>query len=191
VLQEEEVTPVGGTKPLKVDLRVISATHRDLPALAKEGKFRADLLARLSGFVVSLPPLRERREDLGLLIASILRKATSNAELSVEAARALLTWDWPGNVRELEKALQSATVLSRGGTVEVDHLPPALGEPAPPVQEAAPLLPDDQKRRDELTTLLREHAGNVTAVARAMGKARTQIQRWIKRCGIDASKFRR
>src|SRR5207253_10103302 len=122
----------------------------DLPALAKEGKFRADLLARLSGFVAKVPALRERREDLGLLISSILRKVGWEAPLSVEAARALLTHDWPGNVRELEKALQSAIVLSRGATIEVDHLPETVRAP-PPRPASTPLAADDQKRRDELT----------------------------------------
>ena len=191
VLQEEEVLPVGGTKPHKVNLRVIAASHRDLPALAKEGKFRADLLARLSGFVAKVPALRERREDLGLLISSILRKVGWEAPLSVEAARALLTHDWPGNVRELEKALQSAIVLSRGAAIEVDHLPETVRAPPPRAASAPPLAAEDQKRRDELTALLKEHGGNVTAVARAMGKARTQVQRWMRRYGLDPLSFRR
>ncbi|MGZ6142063.1 MAG: sigma 54-interacting transcriptional regulator [Myxococcales bacterium] len=190
VLQEEEVTPVGGTRPQKVDLRVIAATHRDLPALAGEGQFRADLLARLSGFVLTLPPLRERREDLGLLVAAILRKEGSEASLSVDAARALLAFGWPGNVRELQKSLQSATVLSRGATVGVEHLPPPVRAPAPR-PASAPLLAEDQQRKDGLAAMLRQHGGNVTAVARAMGKARTQVQRWLRRYGLDPLSFRR
>jgi len=189
VLQEEEVMPVGGTRAHKVDLRVIAATHRELPALAKEGKFRADLLARLSGFVARLPPLRERREDFGLLTAAILRKAGFETPLSVEAARALLAYDWPGNVRELEKTLHSAAVLSRGEAIELEHLPQPIH--APDAAPDAPLAAEDRKRKDELVALLREHAGNVTQVARAMGKARTQIQRWLRRYGLDPVSFRR
>jgi transcriptional regulator of acetoin/glycerol metabolism len=187
VLQEDEVTPVGGTRPQKIDLRIVAATHRELQALARERKFRDDLLARLSGFVVRLPPLRERREDLGLLTAAILRKASVETPLSVEAARALLAYDWPGNVRELEKALQSAAVLSEGEAIELEHLPELLHTP----KESGPLGAEEQGRRDELVTLLRQYAGNVTQVARKMGKARQQIQRWLRRYGLDALHFRR
>ncbi|MCA1829779.1 MAG: sigma 54-interacting transcriptional regulator [Myxococcales bacterium] len=189
VLQEEEVTPLSSTRAHKVDLRVIAATHRDLPVLAKEGKFRADLLARLSGFVARLPPLRERREDLGLLTAAILRKAGFETSLSVEAARALFSYAWPGNVRELEKSLQSAAVLSRGETIELEHLPDSVYTVNEPPD--APLAADEQKRKDELAAMLREHAGNVTQVARALGKARQQVQRWLRRYGLDPLSFRR
>ena len=188
VLQESEVLPLGASQPVKVDFRLLVATHRELPALVAEQKFRADLLARLSGFVLRLPPLRERLEDLGLLAAALLRRAlgaeADAVRFSVEAARALLQHRWPLNVRELEKCLSAAVVLAGDGPVEPAHLPAT-------VLEEEPLDEADAGRREELIALLRQHRGNVTTVATAMGKARMQIQRWIKRYRIDLATLRR
>jgi transcriptional regulator of acetoin/glycerol metabolism len=193
VLQEEEVLPVGAARPLKVDLRVVAATNRDLEALVSQGLFRADLLARLSGYACTLPPLRERREDFSLLVAALLSKiGTAAPTFSPDAARALLRHSWPLNVRELEKTLAAAAVLSRGERVELEHLPEAV-RAAPAAVPAAARLDGgpEVKRREELVALLREHAGNITAVARAMGKARSQVQRWLRRYRIDPLSFHR
>ncbi len=145
VLEQSEVVPVGGTQPIPVDVRVVAATQRDLVALAAQQRFRSDLLARLSGLTLQLPPLRERREDLGLLIRSVLRRqlgeAAGGVKLSCEAARALFLYRWPLNVRELEKALQAAVVLAAGAPVGLGHLPPAFRSPAPPAGEAPPRTP--------------------------------------------------
>ena len=128
VLQEREVTPLGSTRPIKVDLRVICATHHDLEAQVALGEFRADLYARLCGHSFLLPPLRERREDLGLLTWALLQRLAPGRDvrLEPEAARALCRYDWPLNVRELEQCLLSALVLARGGAIGPDHLPPAV-----------------------------------------------------------------
>ncbi|WP_433926127.1 sigma 54-interacting transcriptional regulator [Sorangium cellulosum] len=203
VLQESEVVAVGATRPVKVDLRVVVATHRDLPAMVDRGDFRGDLFARLSGFVLELPPLRRRREDLGLLIASLLRRAApdraAEIALSCEAARALLLREWRLNVRELEKCLATAIVLAGSGRVELDHLPPPAGMTRTPTElprlDAQPGEPqrpaaEDQARREALIRLFREHRGNISAVARAMGKGRTQIHRWIARYGIEPADYR-
>jgi transcriptional regulator of acetoin/glycerol metabolism len=184
VLQESEVRPVGATRPVKVDLRVVAATHRDLERMAADGAFRADLLARLSGFVITLPPLRDRREDLGLLAAALL---PPSARLSPTAARALFDHDWPANVRELGKCLVAAAVFAGDGEIELEHLPPALRGAA---AEPAALSPDDARQRDALVASLREHRGNLSAVARAMGKARNQIQRWVRRYQLDPDRFK-
>ncbi|WP_437283499.1 sigma 54-interacting transcriptional regulator [Sorangium sp. So ce375] len=205
VLQESEVVAVGATRPVKVDLRVVVATHRDLPAMVERGDFRGDLFARLSGFVLELPPLRRRREDLGLLIAALLRRAAPDRAASIslgcEAARALLLREWRLNVRELEKCLSTAIVLAGGGRVELDHLPPPVVVPRsshPPEASKPDAQPgerqrpaeEDQQRREALIRLFREHRGNVSAVARAMGKGRTQIHRWIARYGIEPGDYR-
>ena len=165
--------------------------------LSGEAKFRTDLLARLSGFTFQLPPLRERQHDLGLLVAAILRKGaregTAGISFSSEAARALLLHDWPHNVRELEKCVVGAAVLSKGGRIDLEHLPDevrAASEGRPPPQPAEPRDEDDRKRCDELVAQLRAHHGNVTETARAMGKARTQIQRWLRRYGLNPLSFR-
>jgi hypothetical protein len=203
VLQEGEVLPVGGTRPVKIDIRLVAATHRDLQAMAAQDRFRTDLLARLGGLTVDLPPLRERRVDLGLLIAALLRRHCGEAAAAVsftyEAARALFVYPWPANVRELERCLQAAVVLAAGGVVEPAHLTravaAALEAPLAPLAPDAALLvslPEPERRqRDALLAVLRECGGNVTAAAKALGKARVQVQRWMKRYRIDRQSFRR
>jgi transcriptional regulator of acetoin/glycerol metabolism len=193
VLQEREVLPVGGDRPVPVDLRVVAATHRDLAALVEAGSFRADLLARLGGFKVALPPLRERREDLGLLIAAIFRRReAASATLTPRAARALFFHDWPLNVRELELCLSSALLLAGDGPIAPAHLPEVVrareARPAAPAEEA--LDPADEKLRGELLALLRETGGNLAEVARRMGKARMQIHRWMRRLKLTPDGFR-
>jgi transcriptional regulator with GAF, ATPase, and Fis domain len=196
VLQEREVLPVGGTRALPVDIRVVSATHRNLQQLVDSGAFRGDLLARLSGHTLALPPLRHRREDLGLLVQTLLRRLApervQNLALSIEAVRALMLHEWPFNIRELEKALERALVLARSGRIELAHLPEGLQAKRDIVRRtvATQLSDEDRKLRDELIEHLKKHKGNVSAVAREMGKARMQIQRWIRRFGIDVEGMR-
>jgi sigma-54 dependent transcriptional regulator, acetoin dehydrogenase operon transcriptional activator AcoR len=187
VLQEAEVVPVGGHRPESLDLRVVAATHRDLKSMVREGRFRHDLLARLEGVTLELPPLRDRSEDIPLLLMLLLRKLAPerpDVKLTPAAARALLSHDWPLNIRELEQALAGALALSGSGAIDVPHLPEAVvdtGEREP----SRPLTPEEGKHRDELVALLREHDGNLSAVARVLGKGRTQIGRWVSRYGID------
>lgn len=144
VLQEGEVFPLGALRPVKVDVRVIAASDRDLRSFAPE-RFRVDLLARLSGIRLVLPPLRERREDLGLLIREVLRRQKGGAEAGVsftcDAARALLLYRWPQNVRELEKTLETASMLAAGSPVGADHLPAAIAQPLPAAAVAKPSPP--------------------------------------------------
>jgi transcriptional regulator with AAA-type ATPase domain len=193
VLQEREVRPVGATQAVRVDLRVVAATHRPLDRMVEERTFRADLLMRLAGFRVELPPLRARREDIGLLIGALLRDAAADRKspvtISPRAARALLRHRWPGNVRELEKCLTTALVLARDNRIDADHLPEPVRRTLD--DEATAKQEEDDAQRIELVSLLREHRGNVTEVARALGKARMQVQRWLKRYEIDPAAFRR
>ena len=199
VLQEGEVQSLGSTRGIRVDVRVISATHRDLEALAAQEKFRPDLLARLAGVTIELLPLRDRREDLGLLTAALLRRhfPGRDVQLSSDAARALLLYSWPLNVRELERCLQAAVVLAgEGRPIELRHLPAAVAEglvaqPGSAPAAAPSLSEPDRRRREEIVAALREKNGNVTAAARALGKARVQLQRWIKRYRIDRGEFQR
>jgi DNA-binding NtrC family response regulator len=216
VLQEQEVTPVGSTKPLKVDVRLCAATHRDLAQMVAAGEFRADLFARISGFTICLPPLRERREDLGLIMAALLRRHAPDTAheltLNCDTARALLMHDWPLNVRELEKCLGAALVLAGRGPIALWHLPepvraallapgkrlvisssaPVSSGPASGSSSASarPLSEEDVAIRERLVALLTEHHGNISAVSRAMSKARMQIQRWIRRFNLDPDQYR-
>jgi DNA-binding NtrC family response regulator len=199
VLQEREVVPVGSARPIPVDARVIAATHRDLETLIAADRFRGDLLSRLDGYRTSLPPLSERLEDLGLLVAEVLRGLNEGdrIRLTPAAGTALLLHTWPFNVRELVQLLKRALVLSENGVLQKDHMIAARGphdadsrgEPGTPM-EARVLSPEDAKLREELVLKLAEHDGNIADVARAMGKARMQIHRWLKRLGLDPGVFR-
>jgi transcriptional regulator with PAS, ATPase and Fis domain len=186
VLQEGEVTPLGATSPVAVDVRVIAASHRSLPELVERGGFRADLYARLAGAHVALCPLRQRREDIGLLIAVLLRRLlgprADAVRLEREAGRALFLHGWPRNVRELEQTLRSATALASGLRIAPADLPVEVRGRA--------VADGDQDARAALVRLLVEHGGNISAVAREMGKARVQIRRWCRRFGIDPDAYR-
>jgi transcriptional regulator with PAS, ATPase and Fis domain len=181
VLQERAVMPVGAVKATPVDLRVIAATHRDLEAMVKSGEFREDLWSRLNGLVVELPRLADRREDLATLVATIAHRLGRSVTLSADAARAIFDHNWPREVRELEKAIESAIALAGGEEIDLVHLPPALGEP---VRTSAPAIDDNDPRRAALVEALRAHQGNVSAAARAIGRPRTQVQRWMKKWGL-------
>jgi len=191
VLQDAEVRPVGASDAVKVDIRVVAATHQDIPARIADGRFRQDLYARIAGFEMVLPALRDRREDLGTLIASILPRVTAHPEgvtLHRTAARALLGYAWPLNIRELEQGLRTAVALTDTGEIHLEHLSEAIRNYIPP--SFANLRAEDRVLRERLIELLREHAGNVAAVGRAMGKAPIQIRRWCLRVQVDLSKFR-
>ncbi len=200
VLQEHEVVPIGATRAVPVDVRIVAATHRPLEGLSGqsghsgEGGFRADLLARLRGYTHRLPALRDRVADLGVILADVLVQVAgeraSRLTLTPEAARALLRYSWPLNIRELHQAMGSAVALAAEDVIEVAHLPAEiLAPPAPPAGDPAPPTRDDVLR-DQLIALLHENRGNVTAVARAMGKAPAQIHRWMRRLVIDPDAFR-
>jgi DNA-binding NtrC family response regulator len=193
VLQEQEVMPIGATRPIKVDVRLVAATHRALDRMVDAGTFRADLLARLGGLWIRLPPLRERREDLGLVIQHVLRRigACEHLQLSRQAARALFLHAFPQNVRQLEKALGlAAVIVDPNGLIELEHLPAELRVIEPGAPGRGDSNESDEQRKARLLTLLAEHRGRVAAVARAMGKARMQIHRWIDRYEIDLESFR-
>ncbi|MGZ3454866.1 MAG: sigma 54-interacting transcriptional regulator [Polyangiales bacterium] len=192
VLQDGEVLPVGSTKTVRVDLRVVAATNRSLEEDVVAGRFRADLLARLSGYVIALPALRERREDIGLLVGALLRELAGDRAPSVtftpQAGQALLAHSWPHNVRELKNVLARALALSSDGKIDLQHLPEGLGEAPKPTRRA--VESDDDRLEGQLVELLRTHRGNVAAVARALGKAPMQIHRWMRRFGIDPADHR-
>lgn len=126
VLQQREVTPVGGDRPIPIDVRIVAATHRDLEAAVAAGTFREDLFARLAGQIVRIPPLRERLEDLGLIIGGLLRRlGKPNATLEIEAARAFTRHAWPRNVRELEMGLTAALAIDPA-CIKLANLPETI-----------------------------------------------------------------
>lgn len=219
VLQEKEVLPVGATKPVSVDLRVISATLRPIEA---SSTFRADLYARVAAFVFRVPSLRERRGDLGMLVADLLPRLTpdraAQLRMAPDLVAALAAHDWPLNVRELEHVLSVATVTSSSEQLKLDDVGEALRarrddgaaeQPAsvssvkpsrmPAVRDDAdderdstrPLTEADLKIKEDLVAALTKTNGNVSEVSRILGKTRMQIHRWAKRFAIDLESFRR
>jgi DNA-binding NtrC family response regulator len=195
VLQEREVIALGATRAVKVDVRVVAATHRPLEALGEAGGFRLDLLARLKGYVHRLPALAERMPDFGVILADVLAAVDSERApsftFSAEAARALVAYRWPLNIRELHQAMASAVALATGNVIEPVHLPAEVLAPPPPVATApAAAEGEDDGLRDRIVGLLHEHGGNVAAVARAVGKAPAQVHRWMRRFGIDPDTYR-
>jgi transcriptional regulator of acetoin/glycerol metabolism len=191
VVQEGEVRPVGASEDVKVDVRIVAATHQDLDLRIRAGQFRQDLYGRIAGFEVTMPALRERREDLGMLIATILGRICPQPELVTlqkAAARALFRYAWPLNIRELEQSLGAAVALSDGQQIRLEHLPAAIRDYEPP---AAPAMAEhDRVLRERLVALLRDAHGNIAAVGRAMERAPIQIRRWCHRLKIDLAQFR-
>jgi DNA-binding NtrC family response regulator len=191
VLQEREVLPLGATAPIAVDTRVVAATHQDLAARIAAGEFRQDLFARLAGHQVSLPPLRRRRVDLGLLISRLLsRTGSTAARLSRDAGRALFEHAWPLNVRELDHALRRAVALAGADPIEPAHL--GL-HAAPPPDPTAPAPAPNAPPRDRaaLVALFAGHGGNVAAVARALGTSPSHVRRLVARHKLDLEALRR
>lgn len=195
VLEEREVVPVGGSRAVKVDLRVVAATHKPLEEMVLKGEFRGDLLARLSGYRHSLVPLRERLEDMGLLVADILRRPDVPRGASIrfkpESGRKLVGSRFPFNVRELSQSIAVAAALSRDGVIAPSHLPDGMLEAASePSSEGIDVPSDPEALRRYLIALLEKHEGKVAHVARDLGKARMQVHRWMQRFGLDPDDYR-
>jgi two-component system response regulator HydG len=198
VLQEREVVPVGGSRPVKVDVRLISATNVDLYKAVEEGKFRRDLFYRLNVIQLELPPLRQRGRDILLLADYFLnkycrRQGRSAKTLSPEAREFLLGYRWPGNVRELENVMERAVVLSKGPAIEKNHLPADLfkhpakavsGEAPPQFKNSADSsLKDDEKQK--ITSVLQSCGGNKTQAAKKLGIHYATLHRKLKLYGIN------
>jgi two-component system, NtrC family, response regulator HydG len=212
VLQEEEVRPVGGSGVRKVDVRVIAATHVDLTAAVEQGRFRQDLFYRLNVVVMTVPPLRERFEDLPILAAHFLRKHGGATPMSIspDALDAMMTYSWPGNVRELENAVMHAVALRQGDVISPESLPHAVlarGElrtsgviQLPPItgsdDEQLPPLTEAKRRasavfeKNYLTMAMERAKGSISEAARLAGLDRTNFRRLLQRHGIDATAFK-
>jgi formate hydrogenlyase transcriptional activator len=193
VLQEREFERLGGTATLKVDLRLIVATNRDLTEDVKSGRFRSDLFYRLNVFPIRLPPLRERREDIPLLVSHFATKHGTRFKRAISridrrTMTALEAYEWPGNVRELENAIERAVILSMHGTLRLDR-------------DALPLPPSGNlngdlrvREREAMEAALRASAGRVAGpngAARRLGLPASTLEFRLARLGIDKFRFRR
>jgi DNA-binding NtrC family response regulator len=194
VLEQGEVRPVGASRILTVNVRILAATHRDLERAVQESAFRQDLYYRMNVIRITLPPLRERREDVPLLAAHVLRHARSRegnaASLSPEAMAALVAHSWPGNVRELENLLQRLAASVNGPTIEVEDLPPSLRESrAVPLEERVfeglPTLEEMEKRY--VAHVLAAVNGNRSRAASVLAIDRRTLYRMMERFGIGAA----
>jgi DNA-binding NtrC family response regulator len=189
VLQEHEVRPVGSTRAVSVDARVVAATNVDLERAVAEHRFRHDLYYRLSVVVISLPPLRERRGDIPLLIQQFLHASSARrgrtVAMTADAIEALTRYDWPGNVRELENTIERLVVFSRGD-IDVGDLPPMLTAARPLEERVFDGLPTlDELERRYLIHVLEAVGGNRTRAAEALGIDRRTLYRMAERFGID------
>jgi transcriptional regulator with PAS, ATPase and Fis domain len=186
-LQEREFERVGGTTPISVDLRIIAATNRDLNSAVREGHFREDLYYRLNVVPLTLPPLRERKEDIPALANYLLKRSALETKknfigITEEALQKLITYRWPGNIRELANVIESAVVLGQGPELTLHDLPTAVVSTAPKV------LPDDfsyhkaidDYRRELIAKTLAQTHGSRAAAAKVLGLQRTYLSRLIK-----------
>ena len=184
-LQEREVKPVGSTDRVSISTRVIAATNRDLEAAVRQNQFRQDLYFRLNVVQIKLPPLRERKSDIPILVNSFLEKFSDSSgsmrTISEDAMARLLAYDWPGNVRELENAIERAVALGSGPILHVGDLPSNLqygaGERMPQSDE---LLPLEELERRAILRALHEASGDKLAAARLLGIGKTTLYRKLK-----------
>ena len=192
VLQEREFERVGGIDTLKVDVRVLSATNRDLEVLMEEGLFREDLYYRLNVFPVNVPPLRERAEDVSRLATFFVRKFAQKCGKRVEgltdgAQKMLTAYDWPGNVRELENVIERAIILSRGGTVEESDLHFGVRRAAAGSGTSSANLTDalDDLEKKRLVEAIEKHRGRKSDVARELGINRSTLYYRLKKHALE------
>lgn len=184
VLQEREIDVLGDPKPRAVDVRVLAATNRNLSELMAQGAFREDLYYRLSVAPLHVPPLRDRREDIPLLVHHILTGLISRTGKEVEitpaAVEALQAYDWPGNVRELENHLERLVVFNRSGRIQPEDLPPQIRRPTRVLGKVRIELPEEgfsleELERDILAAALERHGGNQSKTARYLGISRNTL----------------
>ena len=191
-LQEKELERLGSNTPLRVDVRIIAATHRDLEAAVRQRSFREDLYYRLVVVPIFLPPLRERPEDIPPLIDHFLRKVCEREGkeipgISPEARDFLLAYDYPGNVRELENMVERAVVLSRRGNITLEDLPVVLREGRAPDQAKGESgLPSAvaNLEKDQILQALQAHQGNQTQTAQSLGISERALRYKMKKYGI-------
>ncbi len=191
VLEDREFYPLGSRHTVKVDVRILSATNRRLEELVEKRLFREDLYYRLNVFRIQLPPLKDRRADLPILVADIVRRLCATRglhmpEISQEVMEVLLSYDYPGNVRELENILEHALIICREDTLLLKHLPEYIHDSKKQVKttgQGRPAL-EQRSEREDLLVILQQHDWNRNKTARALGIDRTTLWRKMKKYGL-------
>jgi len=192
VLEERAFERVGGSKTLSVDVRLVAATNRDLKKLVSEGKFRDDLFYRLSVVTIALPPLRERREDIPLLVHTFLQQSAwengrNVREITQEAVNVLMAYDWPGNVRELRNTIEQMVVLARGERLTLRDVPAAIrgGADLTKITVVRAGMTVEEAERQLMVQALKEMHGNRTRAAQKIGMSRRTLHRKLKKYGLE------
>jgi transcriptional regulator with PAS, ATPase and Fis domain len=196
VLEEKEVERVGEYRPVKVDVRVVSATNRRLGNMVVDGHFREDLYFRINVFPLVCPPLRDRSEDIPAIVQSFIRINAGKCGkkilgLTPEAMEKLTHYDWPGNVRELRNSIEYAFVLCPCGGIDIRHLPPKIAKQPVTCSKTAEkpsTFAVDKEQKDALVNLLRKTKGNQSEAARRLGVSRITIWKRIKKYEINMKK---
>src|ERR671919_2056861 len=193
-LQEREIRRVGGTRPIKIDVRAVAATNRDLRAMVQDGRFRDDLYYRINVLSIDVPPLRERREDIPVLIDYFLKKHTKNASrpisgLTAETKKLMNEYSWPGNVRQLESAIERAILLCEGELITVEDLPTEVRQDVGPAAEGAFKLPAEginfeDVERNLITQAMEQTDYNITKSAKLLGLTFRTLQYRLEKFGI-------
>jgi DNA-binding NtrC family response regulator len=187
-LQEHQLTRIGGSETITVDVRVIAATNRNLEEEVRNGRFREDLFYRLDVIRIEVPPLRERPEDILPLVRHFLR-TKGGAENAIEdsAVEVLKRYRWPGNVRELQNVIERAVLEAEGQPVDLRHLPESItGQPASGVSEPSGVLDLEANERQLIEQALKRSGGNKAAAARLLGISRRKLYSRMKKLGMDA-----
>ena len=193
ILEDKEFERVGGVTSIKVDVRIIAATNKDLLALVKKNTFREDLYFRLNVVSITLPPLRERREDITYLFDYFMKKFSAKfgrkiKNISMEAMEVLMNYHWPGNVREFENVLQRAIILEEGDTITIEHLPDILPAAAAVHSDSLSGLVKNKVNeieKQEILKALKENQWNRTLSARHLGVSRKGLYNKMKEYGIS------
>ena len=198
VLQEREIERVGESLKRKINIRIVAATHRDLYAKVRQGAFREDLYYRLKVFPITIPPLRDRREDIPLLVSHFIQAMTSKTgklivDTSRQVMRAFMEYHWPGNVRELENAIEHSFVLCSNDRIELEDLPVEIRSNI----KSSSIKPDASKRvpqrrekvtRESLLSLLDDCSWSKAEAARRLGLSHTSIWKYMKKWNIPLSR---
>lgn len=191
VLEERTIERVGDNTPIPVDLRVITATNRDLDELVRNRLFREDLFYRINVIPITIPPLRERKEDIPLLTEAFLRRIRLTTDTTIRGLNRdvidlLMEYHWPGNVRELKSALEYAAVTCNGPVIQINHLPARLSDNKTKISTASLILQDrDELKKKRLLEALRKAGGNQSEAARNLGVSRGTVWNWMRKYGID------
>jgi DNA-binding NtrC family response regulator len=190
-LQEREIRRVGAERTIRVNARVVAATNRDLRAAVADGTFREDLYFRLGAFVITVPPLRDRPEDIPVLVNDFVRRAASRVKkdvetVSAEAMTALMNYRWPGNVRELEHAIERAVIVARGASIRVRELPPEISQKSRPAASDDDSLDLRVHERVMIERALERFRGNRKQAADALKISAVTLWRKMKQYGLVA-----